>query len=42
MKAALLALALLALASVLSACAPGTGALLYCMAVDHDINRKCQ
>jgi len=23
-------------------CAPGTGALLYCLAVDHDINRKCQ
>jgi hypothetical protein len=42
MKHAALGLALLALASVLSACAPGTGALLYCMAVDHDINRKCQ
>lgn len=42
MKHAALGLALLALASVLAACAPGTGALLYCMAVDHDINRKCQ
>lgn len=34
--------ALTALALLLCACAPGTGALLYCMAVDHDINRKCQ
>lgn len=24
----------------LSACAPAS--LVYCMAVDHDINRKCQ
>lgn len=30
------------LAAGLSACSPGTGALLYCLAVDHDINRKCQ
>lgn len=42
MKNAAYGLALLALALTLSACAPGTGALLYCMAVDHDINRKCQ
>lgn len=40
MKNAALGLALLAL--VLSACAPGTQALLYCLAVDHDISRKCQ
>lgn len=30
------------LAFALSGCGPGTGALLYCLAVDHDINRKCQ
>lgn len=30
------------LAASLSACAPGSAALLYCLAVDHDINRKCQ
>ncbi len=41
MKNAALGLALLALASVLTGCG-GTGALLYCMAVDHDINRRCQ
>lgn len=41
MKIAALGLALLALASVLSACS-GAGALLYCLAVDHDMNRKCQ
>ncbi|AEI71084.1 hypothetical protein [EBPR siphovirus 2] len=28
--------------SLLSGCAPGTGAILYCLAVDHDVNRKCQ
>lgn len=39
MTAALIALALLALASVVSACAPAT--LLYCIAVDGDANRKC-
>lgn len=33
---------LLAVALALSGCAPGTAALLYCAAVDHDINRKCQ
>jgi hypothetical protein len=38
---AALGLALLALAC-LSACAPGAGSLLLCMAVDHDINRRCQ
>lgn len=42
MKNAALGLALLALASMVAACAPGTGALLYCLAVDHDINRRCQ
>ena len=26
----------------LPACAPGTGALLYCLSVDHNINLKCQ
>jgi len=31
-----------ALAAALSGCTPGAGALLYCLAVDHDINRKCQ
>lgn len=41
MKPAALGLALLALASILSACSD-TRALLYCLAVDHDINRKCQ
>lgn len=41
MKNAALGLALIALASLLSACAPGTGALLYCLAVDHDVNRRC-
>ena len=41
MKLAALGLALIALASFLSACS-GSGALLYCLAVDHDINRKCQ
>lgn len=40
MKIAALWLALLALASALSGC--GSGALLYCLAVDHDINRRCQ
>lgn len=34
--------AILALAVALSGCAPGTASLLYCVAVDHDINRKCQ
>lgn len=33
---------LLAFALALSGCAPGSASLLYCMAVDHDINRKCQ
>lgn len=42
MKNAALGPALLALALLLSACAPGTGALLYCIAVDGDANRKCQ
>lgn len=42
LPAALPALAMLMLASTLPACAPGTGALLYCLAVDHDANRKCQ
>lgn len=41
MKHAALGLALIALA-LLTACAPGTGTLLYCLAVDHDINRRCQ
>ena len=40
MKNAALGLALLALASVLSACGP-TGTILYCIAVDHDQSRKC-
>ena len=40
MKNAALGLALLALASVLSACGPTT-TILYCIAVDHDVNRKC-
>lgn len=35
-------IAVVALALMLSACAPGTGAFLYCLAVDHDPNRKCQ
>lgn len=42
MKNAALGLALLALASVVFGCAPGTRALLYCLAVDGDVNRKCQ
>lgn len=42
MKHAALGLALLVLASIVSGCAPGTGALLYCLAVDGDVNRKCQ
>ncbi len=33
--------AIVALSLVLSGCGP-TATLLYCMAVDHDINRKCQ
>lgn len=40
MKNAALGLALLTLASILSGC--GAGSLLYCLAVDHDPNRKCQ
>lgn len=42
MKHAAFGLAVLALASIASGCAPGTGALLYCIAVDHDVNRRCQ
>lgn len=34
--------ALIALALLTCGCAPGTASLLYCLAVDHDINRKCQ
>lgn len=30
-----------ALSAPLAGCAPGAGALLYCLAVDHDINRRC-
>ena len=41
MRNAALGLVLLALASILSGCS-GTGALLYCLAVDHDVNRRCQ
>lgn len=41
MKHAALGLALLALASVLSGCGTA-GTILYCIAVDHDANRKCQ
>lgn len=41
MKKAALGLLLLAFASVTTACAPGSGALLYCLAVDHDVNRRC-
>lgn len=41
MKHAALGLALLVLASVLSACGPTT-TILYCIAVDHDQSRKCQ
>jgi hypothetical protein len=33
---------LLAVALALSGCAPGTASLLYCVAVDHDINKRCQ
>ena len=40
MKHAALGLALLALA-LLPACT-GTAALLRCLAVDHDSNRRCQ
>lgn len=40
MKNAALGLALLALASALSACGPTT-TILYCIAVDGDANRKC-
>ena len=28
--------------AVLSGCAPGTASLLYCLANDHNINRRCQ
>mgnify|MGYP001810552159 CR=1 FL=1 len=36
-----LSAALLAFALMLGGCAPGTGVLLYCLAVDHDVNRRC-
>lgn len=39
MKNAARGLALLALASFVSGCAPAT--ILYCIAVDHDQSRKC-
>ena len=32
---------LLAFAIALSGCAPGSASLLYCMAVDHDVNKRC-
>lgn len=32
---------ILAFTVLLSGCAPGSAALLYCLAVDHDANRKC-
>jgi predicted small secreted protein len=41
MKPAALGLALLALALTLSACAD-TATLVYCLAVDGNINLKCQ
>lgn len=41
MKNAALGLALLALASMLSACAD-TRALIECALYQHDINRRCQ
>lgn len=42
MKKTTIALVLLALSVALPACAPGSGALLYCIAVDHIPNKKCQ
>lgn len=32
---------LLAVALALSGCSPGTASLLYCAAVDHDVNKRC-
>lgn len=32
----------LAFTLALSGCAPGSASLLYCMAVDHDVNKRCQ